>query len=329
LKIGFTYDLKDDYLKMGYSEEEAAEFDSLETIEGIENALKNLGHEVERIGSVKTLAQALVEGKKWDLVFNIAEGMFGIGREAQVPAILDAYTIPYVFSDPLVLSLTLHKGLTKQVIRDSGIATAKFAVAENESDIDKINLKYPLFVKPVSEGTGKGITADSKVTTIEQLKEKSLHLVKKHSQPVIIEEFLPGREFTVGITGTGDESIVVGVMEVQFTEKAEKEAYGLFNKKNYKEIINYTIPEKEIYDKCANTALNAWKVLGCRDGGRVDLRNDAEGIPNFIEVNPLAGLHPIDSDLPILARLHGICFQTLIKEIMDSAIKRIEQSKQQ
>ena len=121
MKIGLTYDLRSEYLKMGYSELETAEFDRDDTIEAIESTLHELGYETERIGHAKQLAKALTTGKRWDLVFNIAEGLHGIGREAQVPALLDLYEIPYTFSDPLVMSLTLHKGLTKRVLRDAGV----------------------------------------------------------------------------------------------------------------------------------------------------------------------------------------------------------------
>jgi len=323
MHVGFTYDLKKDYLEAGFTEEEAAEFDGIETIEGVEGALVSLGHRVERIGTVKRLAEMLVAGKRWDLVFNIAEGVRGIGREAQIPALLDAYDIPYVFSDPMVLALCLHKGMTKRVVRDGGVPTAKFHVVADEHDLDAVRLAYPLFAKPVAEGTGKGIGAFSKIPDAKTLRARCLDLLARHHQPVLVEEYLPGRECTVGVVGTGRDARVVGVMEVLFKPKAEKDAYGLHNKKNYKEIVEYAVPEKELCDACGAVALDAWRVLECRDGGRVDVRCDARGIPNFIEVNPLAGLHPIDSDLPILARLNGTDYRTLLSLIMESAMARI------
>jgi len=326
MRIGFTYDLKDDYLRTGFSEEEAAEFDAIETIEGIEGTLSSLGHSVERIGNILRLAERLAAGERWDIVFNIAEGVHGIGREAQVPALLDAYRIPYVFSDPMVLALCLHKGMTKRVVRDAGIPTAPFHIIEEESDIETLSLAYPLFVKPVAEGTGKGIGSFSKITDPEMLRQRCRELLTRFRQPVLVEEFLPGRECTVGIVGTGRAARVVGVMEVHFKPLAEQDAYGLYNKKNYHEIIEYAVPEKPLFDACSEVALAVWRTLGCRDGGRVDVRCDACGIPNFIEVNPLAGLHPIDSDLPILARLNGTDYRTLIAQIMDSAIARIERT---
>ena len=142
MKIGMTYDLREDYLTKGFSEEETAEFDRPDTIEAIEGALRSLGYQTDRIGNIQDLTRRLAFGDRWDLVFNIAEGLNGYGREAQVPALLDAYGIPYTFSDPLVLALTLHKGMTKRVIRDSGIPTPDFYVVESVSDVDKIDLPF-------------------------------------------------------------------------------------------------------------------------------------------------------------------------------------------
>lgn len=328
MKIGLTYDLRQDYLEMGYSEEETAEFDKVSTIEGIEKALQALGYKTERIGHVKNLVKSLSEGKRWDLVFNIAEGMFGMAREAQVPAILDAFEIPYVFSDAFTLAVTLDKGLTKTIIRNFNIPTADFFVLKNIEDVNKVNLPYPLFAKPVAEGTGKGINANSKITSKEQLKEVCEKLLKEFKQPVLIETFLSGDEFTVGITGTGEDAKVVAVMEIILGEKAEAEIYSYSNKDNYEDRVTYKLASEENAKKCEEVALAAWRALGCRDGGRVDVRMDAEGVVNFIEVNPLAGLNYMTSDLPIMCRLKGIDFNDLIKEIVTSAQKRVKNVKQ-
>jgi len=123
VRTGLTYDLRDDYLAEGYSAEETLEFDRKDTIDSIEHTLRDLGYLTDRIGNIKSLVRRLASGDRWDIVFNIAEGVAGFGREAQVPAILDAYGIPYTFSDPLILTLTLHKGMTKHIIRDLGIPT--------------------------------------------------------------------------------------------------------------------------------------------------------------------------------------------------------------
>ena len=169
LKVGLTYDLRDTYLAAGYSEVETAEFDRADTIDSIEQALLELGHTVDRIGHVKQLAARLVSGDHWDLVFNIAEGMHGIGREAQVPALLDAYQVPYVFSDTLTCALTLHKGMTKDVVRAAGVATPDHFVVHQNSDVKNIKLPFPLFAKPLAEGTGKGVDENSKINDPKQI----------------------------------------------------------------------------------------------------------------------------------------------------------------
>ena len=163
--IGLTYDLRADYLAAGYSEEETAEFDGVATIDAIDSALREIGHQTDRIGSGRQLVDRLAAGDRWDLVFNIAEGLHGTAREAQVPAILDLYEIPYTFSDPLVLAVCLHKGLTKTVVGQAGMPTTPFVLVKQIEDLETVDLPYPLFAKPVAEGTGKGITADSKIKT--------------------------------------------------------------------------------------------------------------------------------------------------------------------
>lgn len=323
MKIGLTYDLKSVYLKNGYAEDEVAEFDSEETIEGLELALSELGHPTERIGNIKQLTEALVAGQRWELVFNICEGMYGIGREAQVPALLDAYNIPYTFSDPLVLSLTLHKGMTKRVIRDAGIPTAPFFLIENKDDIARCTLPFPVFIKPVAEGSGKGIGAKSIVYDQETFLTECSGLLRTYHQPVLVEKLLTGREFTVGILGTGKNARVAGVMEVKISKDAEEQAYSRFIKENYHGRVEYQLVEGEIKEACAGVSLDAWRVLGCQDAGRIDLKMDEHGIPNFIEVNPLAGINHIHSDLPIMMYMQGWSFKQLIAEIIQSASERI------
>jgi D-alanine-D-alanine ligase len=323
VKIGIAYDLRDDYLAEGYGDEETAEFDRLDTIEAIEGTLQRLGFGTDRIGNIRKLAARLVAGDRWDMVFNIAEGLKGFGREAQVPALLDAFEIPYTFSDPLVLSLTLHKGMTKHVIHNLGIPTPEFAVVETTSDIDAVRLPFPLFAKPVAEGTGKGISSSSRIMTRKDLDEVCRRLLAAFDQPVLLETFMPGREFTVGITGTGVEAVAVGAIEVLLKKDAEPGAYSYTNKKKFEEFIEYRLVKDETAQKAIEVSLAAWRGLGCRDGGRIDLRADDQGVPRFLEVNPLAGLNPVISDLPILCSLAGVSYQELISRIMDSALKRV------
>lgn len=326
MKIGLTYDLRSDYLAEGYSEEETAEFDRPETVDGIEGALLELGHRPIRIGNAKRLVERLASGERWDLVFNIAEGLHGVAREAQVPAILDVYAVPYTFSDPLVLTLALYKDISKAVVRQAGVATPDFALVKEASEADTVDLPFPLFAKPVAEGTSKGISAASKVADRASLRRVCGDLLEQFRQPVLVETFLSGREFTVGLTGTGDEAQVLAAMEIHLLPGAETEVYSYRNKEQSEELVRYTQmrPDKDpLARRVDQLALAAWRALGCRDGGRVDVRCDADGQPHFLEVNPLPGLHPQHSDLPILCGFVGLPYVDLIDRIVQSARRRI------
>jgi D-alanine-D-alanine ligase len=321
VRIGFTYDLRDDYLLEGFSEEDAAEFDDAETIDAIAVVLASLGHVVDRVGGVKSLTARLAAGHRWDLVFNYAEGAFGYAREAQAPALLDAFQIPYTFSDGLVFALTLHKGFTKHVVRDLGIPTPDFVVVSGEPDIERVTLPYPLFVKPVASGSSVGISAASYVEDALALRSSCRAVLEKCGQPALVETFLPGRELTVGIVGTGGRARVLGAMEVVFTEDAEAHGYSYANKKLVH--ATYRIADDAAARGAAELALRAWNGLGCRDSGRVDCRCDRNGRPQFLEVNPLAGLHPRLGDLVILAGLVGVPYRELIASIVASASERL------
>ena len=323
--IGLTYDLRSEYLARGYSEDETAEFDREDTIDALDNALQQLGHETDRIGNIRQLVERLVGGDHWDLVFNIAEGMCGVGREAQVPAILDAYGIPYTFSDPLVMSLTLHKAMTKRVVRDAGIPTSDFTLVGQSGDIAAVDYPPPFFVKPAAEGTGKGISAASIVRHQKDLAAACRNLISAYHQPVLVERYLPGREFTVGIIGSGAQAGVLGTIEVHLLASAEPEVYSYVNKEHCEERVEYRLVRTEdaaLIREAEDIALRAWQVLGCRDAGRIDLRCDKKGRAQFMEVNPLAGLHPEHSDLPIICNLLGIAYIELIERIVASAAQR-------
>lgn len=320
--IGLTYDLRSWYLSQGYSEEQTAEFDRDDTVEAIAGALKELGHTPDRIGAVTQLVPRLAAGERWDLVFNIAEGLHGIARESQVPALLDAYRIPCTFSDAVVLGLSLHKGWAKHVIRDLGLPTPDFAVVGSEADIAGVRLSYPLFAKPVAEGTGKGVTAASKLKGPRELQERCRELLAKFRQPVLVERFLPGREYTVGIVGTGARARAVGTLEVLLKKEAEQDVYSYVNKEKCEQLVEYRLASDPAALRAQETALAIWRALGCRDAGRVDLREDEQGVPNIMELNPLAGLHPQHSDLPIICTMAGMGFRELIREIVDSALER-------
>ena len=322
MTIGLTFDLQADYLRRGYTEEETAEFDAVETIDGLVAALESLGHTVVRIGSVTSLVPRLAAGERWDLVFNYAEGLFGLGREAQVPALLDAYQIPHTFSDAVVMAVTLHKGLAKRIARDLGVRTPPFAVVECAADVAAVDLPFPLFVKPLAGGTSVGVSAASHVTSRAELARACEALLARFRQPVIVEQYLPGRELTVGIVGTGRDARAIGVLEVHFLNRAEAHGYSYVNKKDWVGRVDFSLPRDAAAAEAAAAALAVYRGLGCRDAARVDCRCDAEGRVNFVEINPIAGLAPY-SDLVILAERTGVTHRQLIEQILTSAVARV------
>lgn len=322
MRIGVTYDLRDDYRALGLSEEETAEFDAEETIAAVCDALRGLGHEPVRIGHVKALAAALVAGQRWDAVFNICEGLKGVAREAQAPALLEAFDVPYMFSDPLTLALALDKAMAKRVVRDRGVPVADFAVIESEADIARVHLPFPLFLKPVAEGSGKGVGAMSKVDDAAGLAHSAADLLARFRQPVLVEEFLPGREFTIGITGTGADAAVLGVSEIVPKANYIGHGYGFENKETWEDKLSLVRATDDAARAAGDVALMAWRALRCRDGGRVDIRQDRDGQPCFIEVNPLAGIRPGYSDLCFIADFEGLTYTQLIGTFVEAFLRR-------
>ncbi len=326
MRIGFVYDLRDEYLAAGYSELDVAEFDSVSTIEEIEAALYRLGHDIVRVGRGQVLAERMVRGERFDLVFSIAEGLKGRSREAQVPALCELFGQPYAFSDPLTMAATLDKGIAKRIVRDHGIATAPFAVFRRAEDAETVDLPYPLFVKPIAEGTGKGCEKASRVTNDKELRAAARHIVDRFHQPALAETFLPGREFTVGILGTGAHARVIGVAEIIVRADAADPVYSYENKEVCETMVAYELASDAEAVATADAALAAYRALDCRDAARLDFRSDAEGKPHFLEANPIAGLHPTHSDLPIIAELAGFGYDALIAGIVDAAADRYGRS---
>lgn len=326
MHVGLTYDLRDEYLAAGYGEEETAEFDRADTIDALAEALRELGHEPDRVGNARQLVQRLACGDRWDLVVNIAEGLRGVAREAQVPAILEVYDIPYTFSDPLVMALCLHKGFAKTAVKAAGVPTPNFAVVQRLADLEELDLPFPLFAKPVAEGTGKGIGSSSVLHDRSALERVCTKLLAQFRQPVLVETYLPGRELTVGLIGTGPNARVLGTLEIVLLPGAEAAAYSYKNKEFCEELVDYRlvrVEEDEEVREAESLALNAWRALGCRDAGRIDFRSDAAGRPYFLEANPLAGLHPAHSDLPMLCTRLEIGYSELIDRIIRSAVERL------
>ena len=323
MKIGLVYDLRHQYLAEGFSEEDVAEFDSEETIAKLAEAMRACGHEVDCVGRGRDLARRLVDGDRWDLVFSIAEGLAGRSREAQVPALLEMYGVPYTFSDPLVCAATLDKAFAKRIVSSYGVRTPGFAVVREPADLERVSLTYPLFVKPVAEGTGKGVDGTSRIATPEELRVTCLSILDRLDQPALVEEYLPGREFTTGILGTGGDARAIGTMEICILPNAPSIDYTFDVKEQCESCVSYEALEPgALRDTIEALALDAYRALECRDAGRVDIRLDRDGQPAFMEVNPLPGLHPTHSDLPMIATRAGMAYEELIGAIIESARTR-------
>ena len=331
LTIGLTFDLKQDYpQEISSAVDDDCELDSPETIDAIASALEKNGHRVFKLGGGRNLLKAL-EIVKPDIVFNISEGLYGRNREAQVPSILEMHQTPYTGSDPLTLSICLDKSMSKKIVSYSKIPTPAFEKVEEVDDIyrlDKLDFEFPLFIKPCYEGSSKGIRLDSKIKNISTLKEKTLQLLGTYRQPVLIEEYLPGPEFTVGVLGNKKPEIV-GIMEVRNLNNKNKELiYSYEVKKDWENQVQYLCPppiSQKLMSEIKKVALDSYKALECRDVARIDIRLDKHGAPNFLEVNPLPGLMPGYSDLYIMAKAVGMDYDVLVNKILSYAIERYPQ----
>jgi len=324
--IGLVYDLRSEYLAEGYSEADVAEFDSDSTIDALHEAIASLGFTVDRIGHGRRLAERLVAGDSWDLVFSIAEGLRGRSREAQVPALLEMYGVPYVFSDPLTCAATLDKAVAKKIVAADGVRTPGWVVVRCLPDVRLVadrGLHYPLFVKPLAEGTGKGVDGRSRIHSLSELREACRRLLDEYHQPVLVESYLSGREFTTGILGTGEHARVLGTLEIIIREGAPEQDYSYLVKEECEKFVEY-LPagDESLVRAVESLALAAHRSLECRDASRVDIRVDAEGYPCFLEANPLPGLHPTHSDLPMIATSVGMSYASLLGEIIASAMRR-------
>jgi D-alanine-D-alanine ligase len=307
VRIGLTYNLKPD----GAVGDRYEEFDSLETIEALESALRSCGHDPVRLGWGMEMLDAL-SSEGVDGVFNLAEGIGGRGRESQVPATLEMLGVPCTGSDPVAIGITLDKALAKLMAKAHGIATAPWSVATT-GHRPPATLQYPLFVKPSSEGSSMGVTAKSLCRNEAELND-AVSRVSAYG-PALVEEFLPGNEYTVGVL----DGEVIAVMEVVPKKAEENFFYSIEVKRDYKNRVEYRLVDEP---RVADVALAIWKAFGLRDVARIDVRCDRNDIPNFVEVNPLPGVHPVTSDLVILAKAAGWTYNQLIAGIMASAEDR-------
>jgi D-alanine-D-alanine ligase len=328
MRIGITYDLKvDGPSPEGLPDDFQEEFDSPVTIEAIAQTLRRLGHEVAKLGDGRELLQRLLADPP-DLVFNTAEGQ-GIGRsrEARVPAVLEMLGIPYTGSDPLTLAVTLDKDCARRLVASAGVAVPPGVVVSAEDDapaaVRRAGVPFPVIVKPAWEGSSKGIRGKSLVDRPEELAEVVAWLQRDHRQPVLIEEYIEGDELTVGMLGNAPPR-VLGVMRVLPNAANGRFVYSLEVKRDYLQQVRYECPPPypaELLHRIKEAASTAFRVLGCRDVSRLDFRL-RDGVPYFLEVNPLPGLNPESSDLMIMARLAGWQPAQVIETIFQAAVER-------
>jgi D-alanine-D-alanine ligase len=329
MKIGFTYDLKADLpVTTDLPDDFQEEFDSPVTIEAIAAALRGLGHEVEPLGDGRELLERLLRQPP-DFVFNIAEG-HGVGRcrEARVPAVLEMLSIPYTGSDPLTLAATLDKDCAKRLVQSAGVAVPRWHVLEPNHALDALaarpQLPYTAIVKPAWEGSSKGIRGKCVVDRTDELVAAVSALRRAHPQPILVEEYIPGEELTVGLVGN-ERPRIIGLLRVVPIRPDQRFVYSLEVKRDYLRRVRYECLPAERFEVVAEAALRVYRTLGCRDVSRIDFRLK-DGIPYFLEVNPLPGLNPESSDLVILSRLAGWTYEQLIESILQAALERIAAS---
>lgn len=316
------------------ADDEFAEWDTWETIAAVADALAAFGEVIHFEATLEFPTRLAAE--RPDIVFNIAEGRGGKNRESLVPAICEYLEVPYSGSDPLTLSLCLDKSRAKEVLSYYRVPTPAFALVERATDVSAIrsDLRYPLFVKPVHEGSSKGITERNFVRTPADLAPQVLYLLENYNQPVLIEEFLPGAEYTCAVLGNGPQAHVLPIVGLNFDALPDGAlpVYGF----EAKWLWDRPDAPLDIFDCPAHmapalrrsveaTSLRAYRALGCRDWARIDVRLDGEGVPNVIEVNPLPGILPDPADnscFPKAARAAGMSYEQLIQSCLTFAGER-------
>ena len=324
LRVGLVFNLKRVKGQAGGENDHEAEYDSPETVDAIVRAIEAGGHEVVR---VEARAQSLsdLDALKLDAAFNIAEGVRGRSREALVPALLELHGVPYTGSDAATMAVALDKGLSKRVAREAGVPTPDFVLMQTGKEKIPAGASWPMIVKPVAEGSSKGVLGPSVVYDEASLREAARKCIERYRQPALAEAYLPGREFTVGLLGN-KRLEVLPIMEIVFGEKAGKDpVYSFDHKLEMGDAVRYVCPaelEPALEASIKKVARDAFWALGCRDVARIDVRLDAEGRPCFIECNPLPGLTPGWSDLCLIAEAGGVSYEKLIKRILAPALRR-------
>jgi D-alanine-D-alanine ligase len=330
-RVGLTYNLKRVVPTHYGSDDSEAEYDSPGTIDAIRRAIESYGHEVVELEATPELP-AIAASSQLDLVFNIAEGIRGRNRESQIPALLELLDIPYTGSDPATLSITLDKALAKRMVRQAGVPTPDFMLMRTGNERLPRNFGFPVIVKPNIEGSSKGVDSANVAQTEQELRSRAQSMIATYRQPVLVEAFLSGREFTLGLLGEHRPRILPP-MEIIFKNHNGKPAvYSFEHKLNSSDEIRYEIPAKvepTLLRELQRVARECFAALNCRDVARIDLRLDESGKPNFLECNPLPGLTPGWSDLCLIAEKAGMDYRTLIGEILSYAVRRLKQMRRE
>jgi D-alanine-D-alanine ligase len=322
--VGLTYDLKTDYkFKEDDPPDANAEFDHPSTIEAISRAIEACGFKVKRIGNFLNLLEK-IDSLNVDIVFNISEGTFGRNRESQVPILLEMAGIPFVGADALTLGITLDKIMAKKIFIAEGIPTPKFFEVKNAPElVDVDHCKFPLIVKPRYEGSSKGLTENSRVENIEELKNQAEHVVTIYKQPALIEEFISGSEFTVAIIGN-DEPEVLPIVQIKIDGRFNLNDKFYTFARITSDRLEYICPARigeDLKEKLTAIALKTYKAVECRDFGRIDFRVDSQRGPYVLEINPLPSLSTEDVFM-VIAKNLGISYAEMIGKILNSALKR-------
>ena len=318
--------------QINYSNDRYAEWDTHETIQAVKNALAEI-HDVTMIEADEHAYERLRTSKP-DIVFNIAEGLNGVSREAQVPAMLELLRIPYSGSDPLTLATCLDKSRAKEILSYYGVATPKFIVVSDFSNLHELAFPLPAMVKPLHEGSSKGIYNSSVARSKQDLTREITKILQSYEQPALVEEYLEGREFTVAMLGNGEKLLVLPIVEIKFDSLPtgvnpiySYEAKWIWDRSDAPLDI-FQCPaqlppslQTQIEDLCRK----AYTILRCRDWCRIDVRLDAKGDPHIIELNPLPGILPNPEDnscFPKAARAAGIPYNKLLQTVLALAAQR-------
>ncbi len=329
MRIGLSFDLKTAITERHAVEDAFEEYDSPETVAIITAALESAGHQIVRLGGGAQLLDN-IRREKVDIVFNIAEGRGNYrSREAQVPSVLEMLDIPYTGSDPQCLAIGLDKPVTKKLVAAEGVSTPKWLLIMDEQELRLTNWEgfpFPVIIKPAYEGSSKGIRLTSLAYNVSEAEEEVSRILADYRQPVMVEEFIDGDEVTVGVIGNAPAR-VLGIMRVLPKKKTEHFVYSLEVKRDYVNLVDYECPAglaRDVLDKLEDSSLKAFRALGCRDFSRIDYRISRDGMPYFIEINPLPGLGSY-SDLVIMATMLGWTHAGLIQAVLDAALTRYPQ----